>query len=50
MGVLTAGRRAGTRRIDVRLLIGAALVMGSMGGVWAVVSASDRSVAVYAAS
>jgi hypothetical protein len=50
MGVLTAGRRAGTRRIDVRLLIGAALVVGSMGGVWAVVSASDRSVAVYAAS
>lgn len=32
----------------MRLLIGAGLVIGSMGGVWAVVSSADRSVAVYA--
>ncbi|RUR01300.1 hypothetical protein [Labedella endophytica] len=36
--------------MDVRLLMGAGLVIASMAGVWAVVSASDRSVAVYAAS
>jgi hypothetical protein len=50
MGILTARRRPGFRIIDVRLLIGTALVLASIGGVWAVVSSSDRSVAVYAAS
>lgn len=50
MGVLTTRRRPGFQVVDVRLLIGAALVLASIGGVWAVVSSSDRSVAVYAAS
>lgn len=50
MGVLTTRRRSGFRAVDVRLLIGAALVLASIAGVWAVVSSSDRSVAVYAAS
>lgn len=49
-GVLTTRRRGGTRTVDVRLLIGAALVLASVVGVWAVVSSSDRTVAVYAAS
>lgn len=50
MGVLATRRRTGFRAVDVRLVIGAALVLTSIGGVWAVVSSSDRSVAVYAAS
>ncbi|PSL38837.1 flagellar basal body P-ring formation chaperone FlgA [Labedella gwakjiensis] len=50
MGVLATRRRPVFRAVDVRLVIGAALVLASIGGVWAVVSSSDRSVAVYAAS
>jgi hypothetical protein len=43
-------RRPQPRRIDVRLLIGIALVAASIGGVWAVVASADRSVPVYAAA
>ena len=38
------------RAVDVRLLIGIALVVGSVAGVVGIVSASDRRVAVYAAA
>lgn len=50
MAALTARRRFRFGTIDVRLLIGTALVLASIGGVWGVVASSDRSVAVYAAS
>lgn len=43
-----ASRRRPT--VDVRLLIGLSLVIGSVGGVVALVSAGDRRVTVYAAS
>ncbi len=45
----TSKRRRLTRAIDVRTVIGVALVLGSVTGVWAVVASSDRSVPVYAA-
>jgi hypothetical protein len=38
------------RSLDVRLVVGIALVAASIGGVWAVVAAADRSVSVYAAA
>jgi hypothetical protein len=37
-------------RLDVRFLIGAALVVGSMAGVWVVVAAAERTEQVYAAA
>jgi hypothetical protein len=37
-------------RLDVRFLVGAVLVVGSMAGVWAVVAAAERTEAVYAAA
>lgn len=41
------GRRG--RSIDVRLVVGVLLVVGSVVGVWAIVGGLDRSVEVYAA-
>ncbi|RWZ46401.1 hypothetical protein ELQ90_15240 [Labedella phragmitis] len=43
-------RRRFPRSVDVRLLVGIVLVAASIGGVWAVVAAADRSVPVYAAA
>jgi hypothetical protein len=43
-------RRRFPRSVDVRLVVGIALVAASIGGVWAVVAAADRSVSVYAAA
>lgn len=43
-------RRPFPASFDIRLLIGAALVVGSIAGVWFVVTSMDRSVAVYTAA
>lgn len=45
-----AEKRRGTFRLDPRLLIGVLLVAASVGGVYAVMSAADRTVVVYAAA
>ena len=42
-------RRLGIGRIDARFVLGIALVLGSVAGVWAVVSAAERTARVYAA-
>lgn len=49
MSARTAGRRWFPKTVDVRSVVGVALVIGSIAGVWAVVTAADRSVPVYAA-
>jgi hypothetical protein len=42
-------RRVFPRAVDVRLVVGVALVAASIAGVWLVVSSADRTVSVYAA-
>ncbi|WP_166426710.1 SAF domain-containing protein [Labedella populi] len=49
MSVRASKRRSITRIVDVRLVVGVALVAASIAGVWAVVASADRSVSVYAA-
>lgn len=47
---MAAVRATGVRgRLDLRFVLGLVLVLGSVGGVWAVVAAAERTEAVYAA-